>query len=357
MKNIYIVTLLLFTINSFAQKKSHVVEINVENSLSQIDFRISKIIDNRLIKDNIGFAQKGMLNKRVPAILPDNFEPYLKTLFSKLLIPKKDSIELVAIIHEFNVSEQTKTFSEFGNFRIQIEFAKIKNEQLYSVGFVEHQIEEKGMDVTKKHSNRALEGIIYCLNEFNKNNWKNSEGELIELENNNLKFDYNSIPKPGLYSSFTKMSQNTPFLETGYKIDKRAKKKYPKYFIFDEDGKKIKKRIMGFSDGENIYVNASRYSFESHYVKSKRIGKYIYFEDRFSDPMAAVMFGLLGTVLSNTANGIILDTETGLVTILNYENLTKLLSEHQDILNEFKSSKKRLIDIENAIIALNEKLN
>ena len=75
MKNIYIVTLLLFTINSFAQKKSHVVEINVENSLSQIDFRISKIIDNRLIKDNIGFAQKGMLNKRVPAILPDNSLP------------------------------------------------------------------------------------------------------------------------------------------------------------------------------------------------------------------------------------------------------------------------------------------
>ena len=96
------------------------------------------------------------------------------------------------------------------------------------------------------------------------------------------------------------------------------------------------------------------YYYESHFVKAKFIGKYIYFEDRFSDPMATVLFGLLGNAISSGPKPIILDTKTGLITILSQKNIERFLLHYPDTAFKYRISKKKMKDKEAAIIEINK---
>ena len=150
------------------------------------------------------------------------------------------------------------------------------------------------------------------------------------------------------------MCKNQPFLTEEYKIVE-TKEKYPKFYIKDKKGKPLKNRVMGFSDGEHIYINASRYSYQSHFVRSKQIGRYLYFEDRFADPMAGVMFGLVGSALSNNPRAVILDTTTGLVILLDSIKMENFLDDHPNIKGEYMTSRKKIQDKYAAIEKVNEK--
>ena len=351
MKKLFVLIFCCLLSSVTAQKKSHILELEPVVLEEITQFTINKVIDKRLIKSNVGFAQKGLTNRRVPALLPDSFETYIKSILNKMIPTCTNCDSLVAIFHEFNVSEHTKAMSELGTFRMQVEFARSQPDGLYSVGYVETQIEGKGLDVTKKHAERALEGIKYCLLEFNKSEWQKKKGEKIDTITQ-FKFDFTKIPKAGLYSSFSKMNKEEPFKTEGYEIS-HTKGKYPKYFIKGNDGKRITNRVMGFSDGESVYLNASRYSYQSHFVKCKEMGKYMYFEDRFADPMAGVMFGLLGSALSNSAKPILLDTTTGLIIKLDDIGIRKFLEKYPNIKKEYYSSKRQIKDKAAAIKKIN----
>lgn len=332
--------ILIFSLTSQAQKKPHIVELDIKKKLSISDFYISKVIDNRIIKSNIGYAQKGLTNKKVPALLPDSLENYLKQKLNLLLQKNDSSLPIVVVVDEFNVSEQTSAFSEKGRFRAQLQFAKEDNNKLYSLWYVEAEVESGGLDVTKKHDERIIKGLKKCIEEFSNSGWKDRKGELIEFESQ-TSFNYKKMPKSGLYSSFSQLSRNEPSIEKSYQIKMSKGKKYPKYKVFDENGKKLNKKVMFISDGKNIYINAYRYSYDSHFVKSKIIGKYVYFEDRISDSGATVAFGLLGAAISNKARGIVLDTQNGLVYLLTKKNTLKILEPYPELKKKYLKSKKK----------------
>lgn len=347
--------IIIFTLNINAQSKPHIVELKVEENIAVSKFYVSEIIDNRLIKINIGFAQKGLFNKRVSAVLPDSIQIYLKEKINNILTKEKESEPLTLIIHEFNVSERTSALSEKGIFRFRFELAKRNEGKLYSLWYTASEVESGGMDVTKKHGTRILKGIKESLKAFSESDWENKKGELIVLETNK-KFDFSKKIKKGLYASFSQLVANNPFLEDNYRLIAKKNKKYPKFKIQSNDSKKINKRITFISDGTHIYMSALRYSYDSHFVKSLLIGKYLYFEDRVSDPSSAVAFGLIGAAVSNKVRGIVLDTDTGLVYQLNKKNILKILEPYPELKKKYLKSK-QTIELKKLLVKTINKMN
>ncbi len=350
----YLMTVFVVGLLSYAtqaQEATYIVKLKPKKTL-KADFTCAKIIDKRLVKTNIGFAQKGMMNTPAKAIFPDGFEPYMQRTMDKLLPKSEDKEALVLIFHELNVSEKTTAFSEKGFCRIAIEFAREQEGQFYSLGFFDAEIQKGGMDVTKKHDDRILEGLAKCVKGFVESDWKNKAGELIE-EEETFTYDFKAVPAEGIYASFGKMAKSESIPNVDYHIrTNKANKRFLKFQVY-EGKRKTKKRVMYFSDGAHVYINATRYSYGSYFIRSKHLGRYIYFEDRFSDPAAGMAFGLVGAAISTSTKSVILDTETGLVKVLRKADMTNFLKDYPEILKTYNASRKKLKDREAAIIAVN----
>ncbi|WP_248723086.1 hypothetical protein [Seonamhaeicola sp. ML3] len=91
----FVLLLLIVTEHAFAQKtKFHIVELlpNTTETKEDVDFFISEVIDNRIYKNNIGIAQKGLLNKKVLSKFGKPFEEevldYFKTVFPETVSGK-----------------------------------------------------------------------------------------------------------------------------------------------------------------------------------------------------------------------------------------------------------------------------
>lgn len=353
-KIIYLLPFLLLSLNLIGQSDQHVVHLTAPKQLNNLGFEIAEVLDRRIDKSNIGFAQIEQSSKRVPAIFPEKFEPYIDRTLKELSNSTGEKITI--IIHEFFVAEYTKAASTQAKFRIQMEFAKLVDGQLYSVGFSEQEIEGAGEYVEIRYGKMIMTGLKRCLKNFARTDWKTIEGERID-SNLEFNFDYTKTPKRGLYSSFAKMARNEPFMETGFVVrgtSSNLELKYHKFMLEDERRRTLKKRIMGFSYSNNIYIQASTYYHGSYFVRALLVGKYLYFEDRFSsDEVAGMMFGLVGRMATNSAKGIILDTENGFVVILSDHEMNELLKKYPSIKESYLQSKQKLADKKAAIEAIN----
>lgn len=87
----------------------------------------------------------------------------------------------------------------------------------------------------------------------------------------------------GLYASFSQLVRNEPFMVDSYEVsfDDNSKKK-PRYEVL-EDNYPSKRHIPYFSDGEHLYLHASNYHYGNYFIKALDYGKYIYFEDTYSN--------------------------------------------------------------------------
>lgn len=353
MKKLITTILLLSLVNiSFAQKKEYKVELNIDKAYFNADFRCAQVIDKRIIKNNIGFAQIGIGNRKVPVNLEGEFSIYLKEKINQLFFGEKEKRDIIFIFHDLNVSERTNLFSEKGICKMEIEFAEYRDSVLFSLGSFYYEIEKGSADVTVLHGKRIVECLINCIKPFYRSDWKNIQGESINL-NKKIDYDFNTIPPKGLYSSFNKLGEKNPMDLGKYKLTRfTGSNKIEQYKVKDIE-KENNNRIMFISDGANIYMHTSRYCYKRFYVKSKHIGKYIYFEDKFTNPVAVFAFGALGAAATNGRKGVILDTADGLVYVLTNKLVFNLIKDHEDIYQEFKLSKRKLKDREKAILRLN----
>ena len=94
------------------------------NSEKPVGFICSEVIDKRIVKDHIGFAQKGLANRRAVAKLRGDFEKVIKDVVNNAFHQVKEPAEIVFIFHDLNISERTAGLSERGICRIEIEFAR-----------------------------------------------------------------------------------------------------------------------------------------------------------------------------------------------------------------------------------------
>ncbi|MDT0675199.1 hypothetical protein [Autumnicola musiva] len=339
MKNILLILLMLTFTTSQAQK-DHLITLEAKDSL-QTNFYIKKVIDARSQKENIGVAQKGAFNKKVPANFSEDFVPHLQNYFNNLLPANEEKIPLILKVDKLYISERTSAMSEQGVCEVQLEFLKDVDGQEYSLGIFSSSLEGKGMDVTGKHDERIKDALKNCITEFSVSNWKEMELQPLSTTNITETFNWDTKPVKGLYMNFDDLKNNKPHTDVLFNSKLVGKNKKAEHYMAYQDGKKKRiKKLFGYSDGEDIFLSASNYTTTEYFVKALLKGRYIYFEDQFSSPTAAATFGVVGAMASMKHTGIILDSKTGITSILNNKNMEKLLRKYPELLIEYDKTDK-----------------
>lgn len=309
--------------------------------LTEIEnFYCEKVIDKRRNKRNLGYVPKGVPLRRVPAIFEGEFEVIMIDALEVMLPATQEKEPLIFIFHKLELSEQTSTY--VGQCVVEIEIAKEVNGKLYSLGIFSSKV----FNIVKTHQQKIIEELGKCIIDFNNTYWPKEEEEIIKKEAPN--YVVGSAPTEGLYHSFRAMCENETFKEDGYELLEEQEDGYIKYQLKTDDTEKTTNSINFISDGESIYIHASHYSYDEHYIKAKHNGRYIYFEDSFSDPNAITGFG------GKQLNALVLDTNTGLIYPLSKKNMAELLKNYSEIRKTYDASKKDLAAKEKAILEINE---
>ncbi len=351
--------------NVTAQDKIEFITLKVKKPLQMMDFHCDEVIDLRNDKKSIGFIRKGLSKKKRIADFPDDFENYLKKSIDILLPKKENSIGIILGIRGIDISEYEGHREEIGKCRMQIEICKKEGDIIYSIGYEDIVIKGKGIDVTKGHSKRILKTIEKALTRFRVRDNIYRKGILLDEALAIPKWDLNQVPKKGLYSSLGQLLQQRPFLENGFDVQVILKEThFPQYTLHKEIGN-IETPFI--SDGEDLFIKAELYGGKGYYRKAKYLGKYIYVEDYIpihqtsTGSMMGSIVGPVGSAIGYALDynirslGYILNTDTGNCYFLDRLNLSALLKEHPDLIEEFEKSNKEPEDVANIIRKLNEK--
>jgi hypothetical protein len=349
--------MIIFINISFAQTKFHVVKLEPKEAPKKVDYKIAKVVDNRVIKDNIGVVQKGLSNKRRLAKFKSDVGTELQKLFNRIYKPTPNAPEFICVIHDLHIDEQTNLYSEKGICNVEIELVKEVASNFYSLGRFNSYIEKGAMDVTKRHGKRIIQALDDCLHQFAQTNWRSESGEEFHFDTE-MTCSIAETPMEGLYPSVNRLCKNAPIesFEHDFKKSKKSRYDIDRFELKAKDKENAKKGIMFISDGKDIYMHASRYSYKEYFIKAKHYGRFIYFQDFFSNAKNLSAASPLIGMFSADYRGIILDTQTGKVSILTERYLSKVLKNHPEILDRYNNSKKKLLNRERAILRLNKKL-
>ncbi len=367
-----IIALFLVNINIYSQGNNISVELKPDTSLEGINFSCLKVLDGRYFKENIGFVTRGSGKNNTGVQLLGEFEEYLAETITKLLPRENEKPRLVLIIRDITISENIGTMTQIGFCNVEIEFTKQIDTVLYSLGIFHANMTENKSGIKYSHDKRILMGLEMCFRKFDKTDWIDNKGILIEDINRKTLFDFKIPPPKGAYISFNQMAKKTPLDSISFDIIQANKsKKYEVYSITTK--KKINIEPVHFvSDGESIYLRVNR----SQFIKSKSYGKYIYFEGRVTTTVkhenaarafgAGLAFGLGGiaggvifslatgaTSNNSTLKGVVLETETGNLKMVTDMYLHRITTPFPLMLKEYRKSKRKLTDKEKVITQLN----
>ncbi|MBL86404.1 MAG: hypothetical protein CMO82_07080 [Winogradskyella sp.] len=310
----FITLLVSFALNA-QNKDVHEIELlpNETETVLSTDFYISEIIDNRIIKSNIGIAQKGLMNRKVLSDFSKDFDREILDYLETILPIDSSKTALSLRINQLLISEHTGAFKETGKAIVRLNVLVKLNDSIYgNYGSFEASRSKNSMDVTRKHDDRIRAVLKDCLMQFD-----SLDREVLVLKKLNpfspesVKVLNDSI-KQGFFETYMELANNSPIRDINFKIQNRTTDE--KLHLKDTI---INKKIMHFAynDGENTYLNASTYSGERHYVKTDRFDDFLIFSDVFvnQDNVSgmSLAFGVLGVLMSNEHQTVLFDLSTG----------------------------------------------
>lgn len=352
MKKVIAILLFISSLPGFSQSEIKYHKISLEDKNDTpigLNFSISKVYDGRQFKENIGTIQKGAFNKKV---LADFEKPLEEEILNYLSVILPASNKNIAIrINDLYVSEITKAFSETGFATIVLDIIEQKDGADFIVGTYSYTAEGNGMDVTNKHDDRLKEALVQIMTQY-----KNTSQD----KKTQIAFDPNQIvtnrtlvekPKKGVYLTYADVLNEKPFTE-----DFNFSNKKEQYFIMDASGKD-KSNYFGFSDGNNFYINVSKYADNKFYAKTDIVGNKYFVEDVVYNPnsvmAASAMFGLVGALVASSAGSgsvpMLIDCYSGQPIFLSNAEIKTLLKPKPELYKEYKDSKKTNEDIKNVL--------
>jgi len=336
-KNSLFTFLLFLTLTTVMAQKEHKITLNPTNSqLTERKFFIKEVVDVRANKETIGYAQKGLSNRIVNANFSEPFTEYLQKVFDKMIPARRGLTPIIAKVHNLYVSETATAWKETGMATIAIEF--ISEDGTMSRGLYQATEQRKGADVTKKHDERILAALTSCLTQL-MSRWGTNLTPVVDLAI--TKFDPQQPINKGIYLSFSDFMLNKPITTIDFLVEEVAKKT-PLYKIRDKKTDKKLKNVYGVFDGQDFYLNASQYSYATHYTKAQFKGRFIYFEDKVSNTGSTIAFGLIGALASTKTMGLVLDTQTGLISELTRDYLAIILKDYPELRQMYNDSNKEL---------------
>jgi hypothetical protein len=105
----------------------------------------------------------------------------------------------------------------------------------------------------------------------------------------------------GIFRTYSEFKTNSPSIEGEFKITEE--KGMGRYRLFSDNDKKVRK-VYGFSDGRDLYVNAKTYDQTNYFVKVTAVGPITYFEDeagkrnKLVEHTQGYGFGLIGMLIA-----------------------------------------------------------
>lgn len=311
-----------------------------KDTIEEVDFYITKIIDNRVYKDNLGIAQKGVFNRKVLSKFDKPFSDELLEYFNIIFPPDTKKEPLIVRVNQLLISEKTGAFKETGKAIVNLDVLCLKDSVYYFLGSFSGYAEKNSADVTGKHDNRIRQVLKACLMEFSNTDYITKPKQPISLEVKKSPVILTESLNKGFFTSFSELYANKTFQDSLIKF-KDNKHRYNKLFLDNRIHKKA--LYYAYSDGENIYLNAANYSGEKHFVKTELIDKYLLFNDTFINQDKAtgmsLAFGVLGLLASNTQSNVFLDLYNGQYYILdNFKIKLLLKNDYPDLYKEYKKN-------------------
>jgi len=296
---------------NLVEQKGQFVELN--------GFNVHQVLDARTDKHSIGWVQKGLINKKVLADFSHGLEKELETLFQRPNSVKEKRVPVLMKFNAFEIWEETNFSSEVAYVFLEVEVYLVSDAGYRFVSDFQSHSQVNGMDVTSKHGENIIDALQKVLNELN-----SVEIELLAEQNYPLTLvAVRNAPKrisvynhpvvqdkslnKGIYQTFNEFKNNHPRIKEGYVVEKkpRKQKEWKGSFdvtLFDKaTGKKFKKNIWGFSDGQTAYVYHKDQFYPLDITKTK-----ISFEamDKSVESMnaAAIAGGALGAGIAALAS-------------------------------------------------------
>ncbi|MDZ4714467.1 MAG: hypothetical protein SH819_03270 [Cytophagales bacterium] len=161
--------------------------------------------------------------------------------------------------------------------------------------------------------------------------------------------------RKGIYLNVNEFKTNSPSVTDNYEVIPDTGK-FDRYWLYKK-GKKVR-NVYGYSNGEDIYINAKVYGHSNYFVKILILGPIIYFEDQrhksnkfyMQTAMAGVWGGALGGAivgaLASTYGGnnpgfiVYVPDEDGQAYFLNEQSLVSIFTEaDQELLKSLNQEK------------------
>lgn len=282
---------------------------------------IEKVIDARTDTFCVGFAQKGIGNKKVPAFLDRGVVGELEALFSRSLADREKGLRLTLRINHLYLFEVPYGNRQVAVAEINVSFLEREGDayrELYEVG---SSAERYGIDVTGGQAKNIVKALETCINQFSA---RQKAGRLWarlvppeQLGTWTLQPDRyaalstRSYPR-GVYASFGDFRDNTPDSTLAFSVtyDKPDKDGQVTARLEWNGDQPEEQGAWGFSDGRDVYIHLGR-----RYYRLNREGDAFSFLARAPETGAGSAWGgILGGVIGSL-----------LVTALEYstkENMT-----------------------------------
>ncbi|WP_205511458.1 hypothetical protein [Longitalea arenae] len=240
-------------------------------TISSANFSQVEVVDTRFDTVQLGFIQKGGLNRKENLVLTQPLKNELASIAGKMLREaQKQEGTLLINIRNFNIGEVSAGLTEKGTFTFNAGFY-IKQGAGYNFLFaIDSTVTVKAgseLDVTTKLLDTVpeiLAGYLkqaagFDLSKAGTKQYTAYEIEhIVELEKKEIPVYSLELPKKGLYTSYEDFKNNRPSRED---VIIQNKKGFSRPFIFEmkENGKKgveIKhKYYYVVCDGEKMFVS------------------------------------------------------------------------------------------------------
>lgn len=230
-------TILLSAVSSLSMAQ-HTIEFEKASFDSEkLNFEIVEWVDLRENKSEIGWAQVGLANKKVPAT---TLEPIAKIL-EGIVSPAGESKVAIRLRQVF-VSELTKAMSEFAFAQVSAEVFLLEENNYRMIETYYYFSKVSGGDVTKKHGQNLLDAFQGLLEQvdltsatqyiLSPEQWEANEPVLIDYSNSPI---LSEVPKDGVFRTLSSFLNNDPWrLQLDIKDKKNTTIKYNKGGKFEE---------------------------------------------------------------------------------------------------------------------------
>ncbi len=316
------------------------------------EFYITEVYDGRQFKNNIGTIQKGLTNRKVLANFERPLETEIKDYLTKVYPKHEGAIPIALRINELYVSEYSEAMDETGYASVVADVIEYKNGGEYIAGTYSSTIEGSGLDVTRKHDDRIKKALQQCIGRY----IITQPEEKLDIPFDNTLPATVQVPQKiqrGIYITYKDILKNKPKDDTNYYL----KSKDDMYYLVNTATGKKEENYYAYSDGEDVYINVSRYALSKYYGKTSRIAdKYFIHKVNISKNKAlnvAVVFGLpallimMAMDMDETHIPMMIDVNSGQPYFLERSTIKAMLAVKPELLKEYKKSNRTSEDVKN----------